>query len=766
MTQTKLDFDERFQEGIVRLLFQDPAFAEAALEYLKPTVFENPIHSWTVRTMRQCLANNGALPDAMVLKQERRKAERMGVIRKEDAEAYRAFLAKKLHRPVTNRTYIKRELQQFVKHQALKDFILDAAERLLPQHKYEEVDKAMARALDLDLTGDYSIGVRPGDTYRDRIESREHLSSEPGITTGIAELDRLMVRGGCAPKQLGTVIAPTGRGKCLGKGTLVLMHDGTLRKVEEVRVGDLLMGPDSKPREVLSTTSGRSPLFRIEPVKGDPWVCNDVHVLTLVHTETGAVVDVPLDEYLKWSKTQKRLHKQFSVGVRWRPSDNELPVDPYFLGVWFGDGSKRTDVVRVTTTDEAVRHACEREATRWGLTLSEYPDERTRDTSTYGLVGAQGRSNGLGRVLRSLVGSDFTVPRAYLTATPTERLEFLAGWLDTDGSLHYGGFDFTQKRKDYVDAVAFLARSLGFKVVNQKTKVVNGVGYFRIGISGNCSVIPTRIPHKRASFRRQVKDACRTGFKVQPIGSGTYYGFTLDGDGRFLLGDFTVTHNTNFLINLACSAVLDGVPTLYVTLELDEETILTRMDARFTGVSLKNLKSDKHEVEAAWKKIHQHVSKNLVVKEFPPGATTVAMLKQHIRKLEREGFYPKLIVIDYADLLKPRIEFADSSYETQGQVYIDILGMLAELKMVGWTATQGNRKSMDKDTAGDVDLSMMADSVKKAFLAYVVLGIAQSAKEKKMKKGRVVLLKNRNGPSDRELKVAIEHDIATFRSLT
>lgn len=764
----KLDFDERFQENIVRLLHQDSGFAEAALEHLKPTLFENPIHSWTVKTMKQCLVVNGSMPDALVLKQERRKAERMGTIRKEDSAAYRAFLAKKLHRPVANRTYIKRELQQFVKHQAVKSFILDAVDNLLPQHKWEDLDNKMAKVLDFDLTGDFSSGERPGETWKRRMRAREKVK-ENGITTGIAELDRLMVRGGLTPKQLGTVIAPTGRGKCLGKGTPVLMYDGTIRPVEDVRDGDLVMGPDSRPRTVRGVTRGRGPMFRIVPVKGDPWVCNDVHVLTLKHTVTGDVTDVPLNEYLTWSKTQKHLYKQFSVGVSFRQDSIGQPIDPYLLGLWFGGGTKSLKSFEVTTADSEVRRALEDEAHGWGLSLSEYNYEYA-SCPRYRFVGVQGSVNPLLDVLRWLVGPDCSVPHSYLTGTVSSRRSFLAGWLDSDGHAHYGGFDIIQKRKDYADAVAYLARSLGLKATVKPCVKSDQHGteghYFRVFISGDCSALPLKVRRKQAKSRKQKKDVLRTGFSVEPIGVDDYYGFTLDGDGRFLLGDFTVTHNTNFLINLAASAVLDGVPTLYVTLELDAETIMDRMDARFTGVPLKNLRTNTQELADAYRKVQKRVAENLVVKEFPPGSTTVGMLKQHIRKLEREGFYPKLIVIDYADLLKPRIEFADSSYETQGQVYLDILGMLAEMKMVGWTATQGNRKSMDADTKGDVDLSMMADSVKKAFLAYVVLGIAQSVKEKKFKKGRVVILKNRNGPSDRELKIAIEHDVVTFRSLT
>ena len=57
----------------------------------------------------------------------------------------------------------------------------------------------------------------------------------------------------------------TGGGKCLGIDTPVLMYDGTIKKVQDVVVGDKLMGPDSHPRNVLSVTKGQSKLFKIIP---------------------------------------------------------------------------------------------------------------------------------------------------------------------------------------------------------------------------------------------------------------------------------------------------------------------------------------------------------------------------------------------------------------------------------------------------------------------------------------------------------------------
>ena len=75
--------------------------------------------------------------------------------------------------------------------------------------------------------------------------------------------------------------AKAGAGKCLGYDTDILMYDGSIKKVQDIKVGDLLMGDDSTPRKVLSTNVGYGHLKKIVPKKGNPWICNDEHILTL-----------------------------------------------------------------------------------------------------------------------------------------------------------------------------------------------------------------------------------------------------------------------------------------------------------------------------------------------------------------------------------------------------------------------------------------------------------------------------------------------------
>lgn len=351
-------------------------------------------------------------------------------------------------------------------------------------------------------------------------------------------------------KTRGIIQISTGGGKCLGRGTGVLKFDGTIIPVEQVQVGDLLMGPDSKPRRVLSTTQGTGPLFKIVPLRGQAWVCNDVHVLTLAHTRTGELVDIPLNEYLQQSPTFKHLHKQTGTGVEFAPC-GQLPIDPYFLGVWYGDGSKNLQSVSVSKPDVEIRELMQEMAEDWGLEL-RVDQYREGDCPTYRLVKTEGKRNPLITALRSVVGDATTLPHEYLTASRWDRECFLAGLLDTDGHLHRTGYEITQKQKGIADGIMFLARSLGMRAIC-KEKVVNGTVYYRVHISGDCSSLPLRIERKKAGPRRINKNPTRTGFSVEALGVGEYFGFTLDDDGRFLLGDFTITHNTECMAGIvAC----------------------------------------------------------------------------------------------------------------------------------------------------------------------------------------------------------------------
>jgi len=354
-------------------------------------------------------------------------------------------------------------------------------------------------------------------------------------------------------------VAPTG---CHAPGTLILMYDGSTKMVEDIVVGDQLMGMDSLPRQVLDLHRGRDDMYEVRPMKGESFVVNAGHMLTLVRTNEGKgcrggeIVDIPLSQYLNATATIRHLHKLFRVAVDF--PIREIPVlDPYFLGVLIGDGGLKHSI-GITTPDSEIAETIYWQADQLNLSVrvEQLPNNLA---NTYYLVGTRGVSNVLIDVLRDLglygLGAkDKFLPEAYKFGNRATRLAIMAGLLDTDGHLSRGRlFEFCSRSKRLAEDVAFVARSLGF-MANLRCKKVADTDYWRIFISGDCHEIPVRIGRKQAPLRRQIKDVRRTGFTVHAKGMGDYYGFTVDADHRYLLADFTVTHNSGKTIMLSAVA--------------------------------------------------------------------------------------------------------------------------------------------------------------------------------------------------------------------
>lgn len=126
-----------------------------------------------------------------------------------------------------------------------------------------------------------------------------------------------------------------------------------------------------------------------------------------------------------------------------------LPLSPYLLGVWLGDGT--TISGSITSADREIPAAFEAE----GFVVSKRADKYG-----YGILGLQ-------TVLRTTgVLGNKHIPAAYLRASPGQRLALLQGLMDTDGHCtDRGHSEFTTTRKELLDGVLELVLSLGIKAV-------------------------------------------------------------------------------------------------------------------------------------------------------------------------------------------------------------------------------------------------------------------------------------------------------------
>lgn len=356
----------------------------------------------------------------------------------------------------------------------------------------------------------------------------------------------------------GLIILPTG---CHAKGSSVLTSDGVCIKVEDVKVGDFLLGNDGTPRKVLELHNGVDDMYKVTPIKGEPFVVNGGHILHLYKTNEGKGYnscqprydEISVKEYVVKSANYKHLHKLHRVSQIDFGNDKYL-FDPYFVGLYLGDGCC-INGLNITTQREEVVEYLREFARTYGLGFRAAEKRNGENKAkSYFFPYAFANNNtpnplqvtirGLG--LEGKVAGDKFIPHQYKVASVEDRFSLLAGLLDTDAfyDKEKNTFEYCSKSKRLADDVVFVCRSLGFFAQIGKTKVVKGESYYRIQISGDLNLIPTKVAIRQGRARKQKKSVLVTGFSVEYLGRGEYFGFTLDGNHLYCDNQFFIHHNS------------------------------------------------------------------------------------------------------------------------------------------------------------------------------------------------------------------------------
>jgi replicative DNA helicase len=195
---------------------------------------------------------------------------------------------------------------------------------------------------------------------------------------------------------------------------------------------------------------------------------------------------------------------------------------------------------------------------------------------------------------------------------------------------------------------------------------------------------------------------------------------------------------TWILTALGAEAVRNGLSVVHYSMELSEHYVGARYDTVFTQIPSADLRDKQAEVKG---KI-TNLKGKLLIKYFPPKGVSVKKLQQHIEKMTTMGNKPDLIIVDYADLLLSNSNKADSTYQEQGGVYIDLRGMGGELEIPIWTASQTNRSAIDSEV---IEADKIADSYAKVMNADFIMSWSRKSKDKLNNTARAHVMKNRFG---------------------
>jgi replicative DNA helicase len=412
------------------------------------------------------------------------------------------------------------------------------------------------------------------------LESRKNLKDGlTGVPTGFVDLDR--ITAGFQKSDLIIVAARPAMGKCLGKGTKVLMYDGTLRNVEDVEVGDWLMGDDSKPREVMSLARGQEMMYQIEQSKGITYRVNESHILSLKNYQTNEIVNISILDYLKLPLEEQELLKGYKVAIEF--NYQLLKTSAYDFAFDLG--------------------------------------QKTQSNQLY----------------------EAFVPQKYLINSTKNRLDFLAGLIDSMSMLNQKFYRLDLKFEILTQQVKFIADTLGFY-----TQTTNNILYIFV----DSHSLPLKDKIKKEFIDNQTVEYQLSDIQLIQDKIDDYYGFVIDGNHLFLLEDMTVTHNTAFSLSLLRNAAVDfSHPVAFFSLEMSEIQIVNRLisgEAELESEKIKRGNLAEHE----WHQLYQKTAKigesPIFIDDTP--ALSILELRAKCRRLKAQHDV-QMIIVDYLQLM-------------------------------------------------------------------------------------------------------------------
>jgi len=192
------------------------------------------------------------------------------------------------------------------------------------------------------------------------------------------------------------------------------------------------------------------------------------------------------------------------------------------------------------------------------------------------------------------------------------------------------------------------------------------------------------------------------------------------------------------LVHLGSQAIKEGKTVVHYTLELQDTVIGTRYDSCITGYPLTDIRNFKDDIYEEIKELDGA----LIVKEYPTKSATTNTIRSHLARLIKRDIKPGLIIVDYADLLKPVIVRKEKRNELES-IYEELRALSTEYKCPIWTASQTNRSGLNAEV---ITMEQISEAFNKCFVADFIFSISRTIEDKQNNQGKIFIAKNRNGP--------------------
>ncbi|WP_118178929.1 replicative DNA helicase [Paraburkholderia phosphatilytica] len=505
----------------------------------------------------------------------------------------------------------------------------------------------------------------------ERIDTLYHTANPSDVTgtpTGFVDLDRMT-----SGMHGGELIIVAGR-PSMGKAQPLDARVKTLsgwKRMGDLERGDALASVDGAPSMVTGLyPQGERQVYRVRFSDGRSAECCDEH-LWRVHyrgwTQPRVVNTAGLRELLTKKRYQNRLWIDLPSGDFGH--EETLPVDPWVLGALLGDGAIGGTSVRFSVkAEETLERMRARVGEAMELTYGGQYDWRIKHRPASENA-ARPAANPVKQALERLslwgcTSHDKFIPRAYLDAARSVRLDVLRGLLDTDGWVEsWGTVRYSTASPRLAQDVCELVRSLGgwCSVSEKRTSFVRD-GVRKEGATAYQCTISHPDPQSLFLFegkrerleRGRVRRKMPVIVSIEPTRITQTRCISVSHPSRlYVTDDYVVTHNTAFSMNIGeYVAVEYGLPVAVFSMEMPGTQLTMRMLGSVGRLDQHRMRTGRLTDED-WPKLTHAVQKMSEAQIFidETGGLNPMELRSRARRLSRQCGKLGLIIVDYLQLM-------------------------------------------------------------------------------------------------------------------
>ncbi|MBB3045668.1 replicative DNA helicase [Nocardioides soli] len=650
------------------------------------------------------------------------------------------------------------------------------------------VDQAQAevyKITDKRATEDYAPLSDIMDGVLDEIEAISNREAGLyGVPTGFADLDDLT--NGLHSGQMVIVAARPAMGKALALDT-PLPTPGGWTTMGEVRVGDRLYDAQGRPTTVVAATevmTGR-PCYEVVFSDGSTIVADAEHQW---RTETRAarkskwaadhhynrarnqnifpsvVTTEEIAASVRINSEQRANHAVLNAAPL-SAADADLPVPPYALGAWLGDGHSASARITCETAEIPMYlEGCGLRVDHHGEMLYsiKLPEGDPRGS-------VQGQLRELG------VLNDKHIPTAYLRASERQRRELLAGLMDTGGTVvkGVGSCQFAVTSKRLADDVHELVVSLGYKC-GRTTKRVQG----RSEETSTCYILNfsttddvfrlerKHLLHKQERSATTARIGRRYITEVRPIQSVPVRCVQVDNDDHLYLAGRSMipTHNSTLALDLCRAASIhNNLASVFFSLEMTRSEITMRLLSAEAKVPLNHIRNGQMN-DDDWAKLARKMGEISSAPMFIDDSPNMTMMeiRAKARRLKQRHDL-KLMVIDYLQLMTSGKKVESRQLEvSEFSRQIKLLAKELEVPIIALSQLnrgpeqRGDKRPMMSDLRESGSIEQDADMV-------ILLHRDDVYEKESTRPGEadLIVAKHRNGPT-RDITVAFQGHYSRF----